>query len=175
MAPPIGECLPEILELKVALVLVEFEPLEAVPFLVQSELFHGEVVEDQCRRVPTAAMWETQTMSWAWPALAFLVAFSLIALSFTLMWQFVSTGAPKAGLLTVAPRRTWPRSRRARSRRWSSRPGRRPSCGFLSVAAVLVYVLYSVHDQLRRRSRRAAPLTEDGVPRCRTKGGARSI
>ena len=48
MAPRIGECLPEILELKVALVLVEFEPMVVVvPFLVESELFHGGVVEDR--------------------------------------------------------------------------------------------------------------------------------
>ena len=77
MAPRIGECLPEILELKVALVLVEFEPMVVVvPFLVESELFHGGVVEDR---------WlETQTVS-------SLVAFSLIALS-------VAVRAPKAGL-----------------------------------------------------------------------------
>ena len=48
MAPRIGECLPEILELKVALVLVKFEPMVVVvPFLVESELFHGGVVEDR--------------------------------------------------------------------------------------------------------------------------------
>ena len=46
MAPQIGECLPEILELKVALVLVEFEPMVVV-VLVESELFHGGVVEDR--------------------------------------------------------------------------------------------------------------------------------
>ena len=56
MAPRIGECLPEILELKVALVLVEFEPMVVVvPFLVESELFHGGVVEDRWLSVASRA------------------------------------------------------------------------------------------------------------------------
>ena len=36
----------------------------------------------------------------AWPALAFIGAFSLIALSFTLLWQFAPGGAAKFGLLS---------------------------------------------------------------------------
>jgi len=56
MATRIGECLPEILELKVAIVLVEFEPMVVVvPFLVESELFHGGVVEDRWLSVASRA------------------------------------------------------------------------------------------------------------------------
>ena len=56
MAPRIRECLPEILELKVALVLMEFEPMVVVvPFLVESELFHGGVVEDRWLSVASRA------------------------------------------------------------------------------------------------------------------------
>ena len=56
MAPRIGECLPEILELKVALFLVEFEPMVVVvPFLVETELFHGGVVEDRWLSVASRA------------------------------------------------------------------------------------------------------------------------
>jgi len=66
MAPRIGECLPEILELKVAIVLVEFEPMVVVvPFLVESELFHGGVVEDRWLSVASRSQWLNQGLATA--------------------------------------------------------------------------------------------------------------
>ncbi|XP_062183244.1 cationic amino acid transporter 6, chloroplastic-like [Phragmites australis] len=110
----------------------------------------------------------------AWPVLAFILAFSLIALSFTLLWQFAPRGGAKAGLLagcaaaavaTVAAFQELVPQARA-PELWGV-PGMpwvpaasvflnvfllgsldRPSYirfGFFSAVAVLVYVLYSVH------------------------------
>ncbi|KAL6640808.1 hypothetical protein ACP70R_021931 [Stipagrostis hirtigluma subsp. patula] len=112
----------------------------------------------------------------AWPALAFLVAFSLVAVCFTLVWQFAPAGGggAKAWLLagcgaaavaTVAAFQALVPQARA-PELWGV-PGMpwvpaasvflnvfllgsldRPSYvrfGFFSAAAVLVYVLYSVH------------------------------
>ena len=149
MAPRIGECLPEILELKVALVFVEFEPMVVVvPFLVESELFHGGVVEDR---------WlETQTVS-------FLVAFSLIALSVAVR---AHRRVPKAWLLPVAPRpprplvSPAPRAFQALAgpgggRAVGSSPS--PQCSYTCSAA-------STTSYEPTTPRRAVRLTEEAVP-----------
>ncbi|AQK57463.1 Cationic amino acid transporter 6 chloroplastic [Zea mays] len=110
----------------------------------------------------------------AWPALAFIAAFSLIAISFTLLWQFAPGGAAKVGLLSgtaavavaavVAFQALVPQAREPEL--WGV-PGMpwvpaasvflnvfllgsldRPSYvrfGFFSAFAVLFYVFYSVH------------------------------
>jgi hypothetical protein len=110
----------------------------------------------------------------AWPALAFIAAFSLIAVSFTLLWQFAPGGAAKVGLLSgtaavavaavVAFQALVPQAREPEL--WGV-PGMpwvpaasvflnvfllgsldRPSYvrfGFFSAFAVLFYVFYSVH------------------------------
>jgi hypothetical protein len=110
----------------------------------------------------------------AWLTLAFIGAFSLIALCFTLLWQFAPGGAAKFGLLSAtaaaavaavaAFQALVPQAREPEL--WGL-PGMpwvpaasvflnvfllgsldRPSYarfGFFSAAAVLVYVLYSVH------------------------------
>ncbi|RCV37106.1 hypothetical protein SETIT_8G036600v2 [Setaria italica] len=110
----------------------------------------------------------------AWPALAFLGAFSLIALSFTLLWQFVPAGGARAGLLAacaaaavaavaafhaLVPQARAPELWGVPGMPWVPAASvflnvfllgslDRPSYvrfGFFSAAAVLVYVLYSVH------------------------------
>ena len=113
----------------------------------------------------------------AWPALAFLGAFSLIALAFTLVWQLApaaAAGGARTGLLaacaalavaTVAafqalvPQAHAPELWGVPGMPWVPAASvflnvfllgslDRPSYvrfGFFSAAAVLVYVLYSVH------------------------------
>ncbi|KAF2909584.1 cationic amino acid transporter 6, chloroplastic isoform X1 [Oryza sativa Japonica Group] len=110
----------------------------------------------------------------AWPTLVFLAAFSLVALCFTLLWQFAPAGRARTGLLaacgaaavaTVGAFRALVAEAR-RPELWGV-PAMpwvpaasvflnvfllgsldRPSYvrfGFFTAAAVLVYVLYSVH------------------------------
>jgi hypothetical protein len=111
----------------------------------------------------------------AWPALAFLGGFSLLALSFTLVWQFAPAGGGAREWLLVACAAAAVAAvaafqalvPQARSPELWGVPGMpwvpaasvflnvfllgsldRPSYvrfGFFSAAAVLVYVLYSVH------------------------------
>ncbi|KAL5203690.1 hypothetical protein ABZP36_008561 [Zizania latifolia] len=111
----------------------------------------------------------------AWPTLAFLVAFSLVALCFTLLWQLAPVGgAAKAGLLAacgavavatvgafqaLVPQAHEPELWGVPGMPWVPAASvflnvfllgslDRPSYvrfGFFSAATVLVYVLYSVH------------------------------
>uniref|UniRef100_A0A0E0MCM1 Cationic amino acid transporter C-terminal domain-containing protein n=1 Tax=Oryza punctata TaxID=4537 RepID=A0A0E0MCM1_ORYPU len=110
----------------------------------------------------------------AWPTLVFLVAFSLVALCFTLLWQFAPAGRAKTGLLAAcgagavltvgAFQAMVPEARRPELWGVPAMPWvpaasvflnvfllgslDRPSYvrfGFFTAAAVLVYVLYSVH------------------------------
>ena len=111
----------------------------------------------------------------AWPALAFLGAFSLIALSFTVVWQLAPAGGgARAGLLAacaaaavgavaafqaLVPQARAPGLWGVPGMPWVPAASvflnvfllgslDRPSYvrfGFFSAAALLVYVLYSVH------------------------------
>uniref|UniRef100_A0A0D9XP73 Cationic amino acid transporter C-terminal domain-containing protein n=1 Tax=Leersia perrieri TaxID=77586 RepID=A0A0D9XP73_9ORYZ len=109
----------------------------------------------------------------AWPTLAFLAAFSLIALCFTLLWQFAPSGAAKTALLaacgaaavaTVAafqalvptpekmtwgtPAMPWTPAASVFLNVFLLGSLDRPSYvrfGFFTAAALLVYVFYSVH------------------------------
>ncbi|XP_066340961.1 cationic amino acid transporter 6, chloroplastic-like [Miscanthus floridulus] len=152
-------------ELDVLLKLVSIGTL-FVFYMVANAVVYRRYVGDPC---PGSAHQRR-----AWPALAFIGAFSLIALSFTLLWQFAPGGAAKFGLLSgtavaavaavAAFQALVPQAREPEL--WGV-PGMpwvpaasvflnvfllgsldRPSYarfGVFSAAAVLVYVLYSVH------------------------------
>ncbi|OQU82900.1 hypothetical protein SORBI_3005G041300 [Sorghum bicolor] len=155
-------------ELDVLLNLVSIGTL-FVFYMVANAVVYRRYVGDPCP-AGTGTAHETR----AWPTLAFIGAFSLIALSFTLLWQFAPGGAAKAVMLSAtaaaavavvaAFQALVPQAREPEV--WGV-PGMpwvpaasvflnvfllgsldRPSYarfGFFSAAVVLVYVLYSVH------------------------------
>ena len=113
MAPRIGECLPEILELKVALVLVEFEPMVVVvPFLVESELFHGGVVEDRWLSVASRAHRLNQGLATA-DCIAAAVA-AVLPRAFQALAGPGATRAPRSGAAAAGGRTPAPKRRPAR-------------------------------------------------------------
>jgi len=139
-------------------------------YMVANAVVYRRYVGDPC---PISGSAQQQGRR-AWPTLAFIGAFSLIALSFTLLWQFAPGGAAKFGLLSgtaaaavaavAAFQALVPQAREPEV--WGV-PGMpwvpaasvflnvfllgsldRPSYvrfAIFSAAALLVYVLYSVH------------------------------
>uniref|UniRef100_A0A0A9DVE9 Cationic amino acid transporter C-terminal domain-containing protein n=1 Tax=Arundo donax TaxID=35708 RepID=A0A0A9DVE9_ARUDO len=138
----------------------------------------------------------------AWPTLAFLLAFSLVALSFTLVWKLApphggSGGGVRTGLLAVCavlavamvgafqalvpqahapelwgvPGMPWVPAASVFLNvfllGWQDRPSY-VRFGFFSAAAVLVYVLYSVHASYDAEERGAA--LHGGGPKVQDEG-----
>jgi len=104
MAPRIVECLPKILELKVSIVLMEFEPMVVVVlFLVESELFHGGDVEDRWLSVASRAHRLNQGLATADCATAAVAAVSPRA--FQALAGPDTARAPRSGGGRRTPRR----------------------------------------------------------------------
>lgn len=126
------------------------------------------------RRYVAAGSSASRERRGAWPTLAFILAFSLIALSFTLVWKLAPHGGARVGLLVacaagavatvgafqaLVPQAHEPELWGVPGMPWVPAASvflnvfllgslDRPSYirfGFFSAAAVLVYVLYSVH------------------------------